>query len=204
MTTITRVAPTNSTFPQDDVQHCTSGRILSLALSADPSRIYAGSFAGVWRSDDSGQTFYQLIGPLTDTAGPGIFGGVYAPHIFDLAASPVDANLVLAAARDGQFTTNRDGIYRSADGGHSWELVLQVNTAPSLGVSQVLFAPDDPNLVYAERGIHQVGIIRSKQHLAHAQAWSSINLKNQLPRVPTIRRAINSVAAGGELSIARR
>ena len=158
MTTITRVAPTNSTFPQDDVQHCTSGRILSLALSADPSRIYAGSFAGVWRSDDSGQTFYQLIGPLTDTAGPGIFGGVYAPHIFDLAASPVDANLVLAAARDSQFTTNRDGIYRSADGGHSWELALQVNTAPSLGASQVLFAPDDPNLVYAALGFDGVGI----------------------------------------------
>ena len=69
MPTVTHVAPTNANFPQDDVQHCTSGRILSLALSADPTRIYAGSFCGVWRSDDSGQTFYQLGGPLTDTAG---------------------------------------------------------------------------------------------------------------------------------------
>ncbi len=158
MTTISRVAPSNSTFPQDDVQHCTSGRILSLALSADPTRIYAGSFCGVWRSDDSGQTFYQLIGPLTDTAGKGILGGIYARHIFDLAASATDPDVVLAAARDGQFNVNRDGIYRSADGGHSWELVLSVPTAPNLGVSQVLFSPDDPMLVYAALGFDGVAI----------------------------------------------
>jgi hypothetical protein len=159
MATITQVAPNNATFSQSDVQHCTSGRILSLALSAHPTRIYAGSFCGVWRSDDSGQTFYQLVGPLTETAGKGIFGGIYARHIFDLAASPADPNLVLAAARDGQFTTNRDGIYRSADGGHSWELVLPLVTAPpSLGVSQVLFSPDDPNLVYAALGFDGVAI----------------------------------------------
>lgn len=153
MPTVTHVAPTNSTFPQNDVQHSTSGRILSIALSADPTRIYAGSFCGVWRSDDSGQTFYQLVGPLTDTAGPGIFGSIYARHVYDLAASPIDPDIVLAAARDGQFNTNRDGIYRSADGGHSWELALPMFTYGAYyGVSQVLFSPDDPNLVYAALG----------------------------------------------------
>src|SRR5215472_18106608 len=130
MATITRVAPNNSNFSQADPQHYTSGRILSMALSAAaPTRIYAGSFCGVWRSDDSGQSFYQLVGPLTDTAGPGIFGGVYARHVYDLAASPTDPDVVLAAARDGQFNTNRDGIYRSLDGGHSWELALPVLTS---------------------------------------------------------------------------
>ena len=159
MPTVTHVAPTNQNFSQGDPNHSTSGRILSLALSADPTRIYAGSFCGVWRSDDSGQTFYQLVGPLTDTAGPGIFGGVYARHVYDLAASPNDPDLVLAAARDGQFNTNRDGIYRSLDGGHSWELALPVLTSSSYyGISQVLFAPDDPTLAYAALGYDGVAI----------------------------------------------
>ncbi len=159
---ITGVGPNNSSFHTTDANHSTSGRILSVALSADTNRIYAGSFAGVWRSDDAGLTFHQLTGPLTDTAGPGIFGVIYAPHVFDLAASPTDPNLILAAARDGQFAHNRDGIYRSADGGLSWELVLPVATtqkSPLTGISQILFAPDDPSLLYAALGAR--GVARS-------------------------------------------
>lgn len=155
MITIQEFGPTFSTFNvTTDPQHSTSGRILSLTLAADHNRIYAGSVAGVWRSDDAGHTFRQMLGPLTDSAGQGIFGGIYAPHIFDLAASPTDPDLVLAAARDGQFVTSRDGIYRSADGAQSWELVLQVpNPGDNTGVSQIVFAPDDPNLAYAAMGI---------------------------------------------------
>jgi hypothetical protein len=157
MITVQEFGPTFSTFNVTDPQHSTSGRILSLAMSADPNRIYAGSFAGVWRSDDSGHTFRQMLGPLTDSAGPGIFGGIYAPHVFDLAASPTDPDLVLAGARNGQFVTSRDGIYRSANGGQSWELVLQVpNPTSFTGVSQIEFAPDDPNLAYAAMGINGI------------------------------------------------
>ena len=164
MFTISSAGPTRSNFHHSDVQHSSSGRVLSAALSAaDPKRIYAGSYAGVWRSDDGGQHFRQLSGPLTASAGPGIFGSIYAPHIFDLAVSDGDPDLVLAAARDGQFNTNRDGIYRSTDGGHSWELVLGVVTSPKApiisGVSQVVFAPDDPMLVFAALGTQ--GVARS-------------------------------------------
>src|ERR1700744_674588 len=128
MITIFGIGPNNSSFPFPSPNHSTSGRILSITLSADPNRVYVGTYAGVWRSDDAGQNFHQLIGTLTDTAGPGIFGGIYAPHVFDLAASPTDPNVVLAAALGGQFVVSRDGIYRSDSGGITWELVLTTSS----------------------------------------------------------------------------
>jgi photosystem II stability/assembly factor-like uncharacterized protein len=71
-------------------------------------------------------------------------GALYAPHIFDLATSPTDANLVLASALDSQYIDQRDGIYRTTDGGANWTLVFK-----SLEPCNIAFAPDDPNLVYA-------------------------------------------------------
>jgi hypothetical protein len=153
MITIHGVGPSRSSFSSNDANHSSSGRILSLAVAAtDPSRVYAGSFAGVWRSDDAGHTWRQLAGPLTDTAGPGVFGSVYAPHVIDLAVSPVDRDVVLAVAQGGRFVTSRDGVYRSRNGGVSWELAL-----PLAGASQVVFAPDDPELAYAALGFSGVG-----------------------------------------------
>src|SRR5688572_19803360 len=107
MVTITAVGPSPSTFSSSDLQHSTSGRILSLAVAADQNTLFAGSYAGVWRSRDAGRTWRQLTGPHSDSAGPGIFAGIYAPLVFDLAASPTDPNLVLAAAAGGQFWSSR-------------------------------------------------------------------------------------------------
>jgi len=63
--TIIDVGPTPSSFPRElaNNNHSNSGRLNTLVLSADPTRLYAGSFAGVWRSDDSGQTWRQLTFP---------------------------------------------------------------------------------------------------------------------------------------------
>ena len=107
--------------------------------------MYAGSWAGVWRSNDAGQTWSQLTWPQpTLTVQGEIPGALYAPHIFDLAASPADANLVLVSALDSQYADERDGIYRTIDGGANWTLVLK-----TADTCNIVFAPDDPQLVYA-------------------------------------------------------
>lgn len=107
--------------------------------------MYAGSWAGVWRSDDAGQTWSQLTWPQpTLTVLGEIPGALYAPHIFDLAASPADANLVLTSALDSQYADGRDGIYRSTDGGANWTAVFK-----SAEACNIVFARDDPNLVFA-------------------------------------------------------
>jgi photosystem II stability/assembly factor-like uncharacterized protein len=107
--------------------------------------MYAGSSAGVWRSRDAGQTWSQLTWPQpTLTVQGEIPGALYAPHIFDLAASPADVNLVLVSALDSQYADGRDGIYRTTDGGANWTLVFK-----SVKACNIVFAPDDANLVYA-------------------------------------------------------
>jgi hypothetical protein len=65
---------------------------------------------------------------------------LYAPHVFDLAASPADANLVLVSALDSQYADGRDGIYRTNDGGANWTLVFKAAEA-----CNIVFAPDDAN-----------------------------------------------------------
>ncbi|MDQ2824361.1 MAG: hypothetical protein M3R29_02830 [Verrucomicrobiota bacterium] len=145
--TIRDVGPNISSFSTSNPNHATSGRILSLTVAADGVRLYAGTYAGVWRSDDGGRNWRQLTRPQPGVADADIAGALYPPHVFDLAASPVDPNLVLAAAARGQFTISRNGIYRSTDGGLNWALVLN-----SSFVHEIVFAPDDPMLVYAALG----------------------------------------------------
>lgn len=147
--TITSAGPDDTSFQSSDPQHSVSGRILSLAASADFVRLYAGTFSGVWRSDDAGQTWRHLARPQPRSGDdPDVAGAIYAPVIRDLAVSPINPDIVLAGGTRSQFAVSRDGIYRSADGGSTWRLVLFA----SLGVSQIVFAPDDPDLVYAAIG----------------------------------------------------
>jgi hypothetical protein len=145
--TIAGVGPSLSTFPRQPANnnHSSSGRITALALGADGKRMYAGSWAGVWRSDDAGATWSQLTWPQpTLTVQGEISGALYAPHILDLAVSPEDPDLLLVSALDSQYADGRDGIYRSTDGGATWTLVMQAPKA-----CNIVFAPDDPQLVYA-------------------------------------------------------
>ncbi len=52
-------------------------------------------------------------------------GALFAPNIYDVVISPADADVVLVSALNSQFVDGRDGIYRSADGGATWTMVLQ-------------------------------------------------------------------------------
>ena len=163
MISVFGVGPKTETFarrPAND-NHSVSGRMSALALAAGGNRMYAGSLAGLWRSDDAGENWAQLTWPDPEF---GFFdvdlpGALYAPHIDDIATSPTDPDVVLVCARDSQFADGRDGVYRSADGGVTWTLVLKSASRPTSTPFNICFAPDDPQLVYAVGTLRQPGSI---------------------------------------------
>ena len=145
---VSDIGPTPANFtPQSPFFREGSGRILCLAMAADGRRLYAGSYAGVWRSDDGGQNFRQMSRTQPGGFDAEVPGALHAPHLFDIAVSPGNPDIVLAAAVHSQFKPGRDGVWRSADGGETWTRVVA-----ALRVGQIAFAPDDPSLVIAMVG----------------------------------------------------
>lgn len=119
------------------------------AVAIDPNNpdiLYAGtgeanassySFFGVgmFKSTDAGAT-WSGIG-LEDTR-----------YIGRIAIDPENSNRLFVAACGKLFGTNAErGIYRSTNGGDSWERVLFVSD--STAAIDVALKPDNPNVVYA-------------------------------------------------------
>ncbi len=113
---------------------------------SDPDIIYAGSGEGlhrpdlsvgdgIYRSADAGRTWTHL----------GLRDGQQIP---DLAVDPRDPNRVFAAVLGHPYGPNAErGIYRSLDGGKSWQQVLFKDN--DTGGSSVVIDPSRPQVVYA-------------------------------------------------------
>ncbi len=99
------------------------------ADAREPDRLWAAGADQVYRSDDRGRTWRPVGRRLTET-GTAVHG---------VAADPTGRQIVL--------TTHR-GLYRSADGGRSWELLLD-NLPAHLEAGPLLRDPADPLTLYA-------------------------------------------------------
>jgi photosystem II stability/assembly factor-like uncharacterized protein len=126
----------------------------SLAVGAvaidpgDPDVVYAGTGEvnpgggsvayggdGLYRSTDQGDT-WSLIG-LEDSGAIG-----------RIRIDPSDSNRIFVAAMGHLWDTNPErGVYRTLDGGATWERVLYVND--STGCVDLIMRPDDPNVILA-------------------------------------------------------
>ncbi len=88
--------------------------------ASNPDVIYLSHDVGqVWRSTDNGRTWDH---PLCR--------GMFAKCGQSIAVDPVDPDTVLAVIDEAWDYYSRDyqGLYRSTDGGESWDLVLQTET----------------------------------------------------------------------------
>ncbi|MBO0708715.1 MAG: glycosyl hydrolase, partial [Candidatus Dormibacteraeota bacterium] len=90
---------------------------------------------GVWRSVDGGLTWTHL-------------GLEATRHIARVRVHPQDPETVYVAALGHAHGPNPErGIYRSRDGGGSWELVL--NRGDDAGAADLAMDPRNPRILYA-------------------------------------------------------
>jgi photosystem II stability/assembly factor-like uncharacterized protein len=94
---------------------------------------YAG--VGVLKSSDKGKTWENL--GLTDSH-----------HISRIWVNPSNVNEIVVAALGHLYTTNKErGIYKSTDGGKSWQQTLYV--ADDTGIVDLAVSNSNPNLMFA-------------------------------------------------------
>jgi photosystem II stability/assembly factor-like uncharacterized protein len=134
-----------------------TGSIGAIAVApSDPNVVYVGSGEGlhrpdlsvgdgIYRSNDAGKTWTHL----------GLRDGQQIPQ---LAVDPRDPNKVFAAVAGHPYGPNKErGIFRSTDGGQSWQKVLPVANGgqenkdqdENVGGDDVLIDPSNPQIVYA-------------------------------------------------------
>lgn len=90
---------------------------------------------GVYKSTDAGHTWKHM-------------GLEQTGHISNIAIDPTNANIVYVCAVGQGYTPNAErGVYRSKDGGTSWNLVLKVNS--DTGCSGLSMDLGDPKTLFA-------------------------------------------------------
>ena len=90
---------------------------------------------GIWKSMDAGKTWHSM--GLDDSR-----------HISRIRIHPKNPDLVYAAVMGNLFAPTRTrGIYRSKDGGNSWEQILFANE--QAGAVDLILDPNNPRIIYA-------------------------------------------------------
>ncbi len=90
---------------------------------------------GVYKSLDGGGSWKRM-------------GLEHSEHIGKIVLDPRDSDIVWVAAQGPLWAPGGDrGLYRSTDGGETWNLELEVSE--NTGVTDVVFDPRDPDTVYA-------------------------------------------------------
>ena len=125
-----------------------TGSIGDVAVApSNPNVVYVGTGEGIQRPDlsvgdgiykstDAGKTWTHL--GLTD-----------AQQIGGLAIDPTNENRVFVAALGHPYGPNTErGVYRTLDGGKTWEKVLYKDE--NTGAVQVTIDPKNTNIVYAD------------------------------------------------------
>ncbi|MEM1401876.1 MAG: glycosyl hydrolase [Pseudomonadota bacterium] len=95
---------------------------------------------GLWKSTDAGRTF-SFMG-LAD-----------AGQIAKIEVHPTDPDIAWAAVQGQIWSPNPErGVYRTKDGGETWEQVLKVND--DTGATDISLDPTNPRILYAAMWHH--------------------------------------------------
>jgi photosystem II stability/assembly factor-like uncharacterized protein len=114
---------------------------------SNPNVLYVASGEGLQRPDLSvGNGMYKSIDAGKTWTHLGLDS---AQQIGGLAIDPTNENRVFAAVQGHPYGPNKErGVYRTLDGGKTWEQVLYKDE--NTGAIQVTIDPSNPNVVYAD------------------------------------------------------
>ncbi len=166
------------------------GSIGSVAVApSNESILYAGEgentlrgnvsegLGGMWRSDDGGRSWHNL-------------GLKEGRHVARIVVHPQNPDIVWVAVMGHLFGPNEErGVYKTTDGGKSWNRVLFVNQ--QTGCSDITMEPGNPSVLYAgmwhvirtpysmESGGDGSGLYKS---VDGGQTWSNLSTKKGMPK----------------------
>jgi photosystem II stability/assembly factor-like uncharacterized protein len=131
---------------------------------------------GVFRSDDGGDTWRNM--GLHDSY-----------HIGEVAVHPKNPEIVFVAVQGHFWSPNEGrGLYRTVDGGETWEHVLYVNERT--GANDVVIAPSDPDVIYVSMWENYPGVSGGESGIYKSsdggKTWS--RLRRGLPEGPQTGR----------------
>jgi photosystem II stability/assembly factor-like uncharacterized protein len=122
------------------------GSIGAVAVAeSDPNVLYVGegeqtvrgnvsSGRGLWRSTDAGKTWTSIGLPNSE-------------HVGRIRVHPQNPDLVYVAVMGNLWKPNEErGLYRSQDGGETWEKILYVSD--KAGAVDVVLDPNNPRIMY--------------------------------------------------------
>ena len=124
-----------------------NGSIGAIALApSNPNVVYVGSGEGLQRPDlSTGDGIYKSVDAGKTWTHLGLRDGQQIPQI---AVDPRDPNRLFVAVLGHPYGPNAErGVYRSTNGGASFEKVLYKDE--NTGAVDVVLDPVDPNIVYA-------------------------------------------------------
>lgn len=112
---------------------------------------FGGVGGGVWRTDDGGFTWHNISDGYFKRSSVGA-----------LAVSPSHPEILYAGMGECSIIhgqTHGDGVYRSIDGGRSWE---HLGLAATHCIGRIRIHPTDPNIVYVAAFGHRFGTNRER------------------------------------------
>ena len=128
-------------------EHQGTSTIGDLALApSNPEIVWVGSGeanifrssnpgCGVWKTSDGGESWTHMGLEETFT-------------ISRILVHPENPDIVYVAASGHEWTQNKErGLYKTTDGGESWEKILY--KGPESGVNDLVMDPRDPEVLYA-------------------------------------------------------
>ncbi|MFN7949368.1 MAG: hypothetical protein U0Z53_28690 [Blastocatellia bacterium] len=135
-TTFEPVFDTYSTHSIGDVAVCQSDPNILWVGTGEPNNRQSSSFGdGIYKSTDGGKTWANMGLKETQT-------------IARVVIDPKDANTVYVAALGHLFGPNKErGIYKTTDGGKSWNLVKFIDE--NTGFTDLVIDPVDTKTLYA-------------------------------------------------------